>query len=147
MFVRFSRMSAGIPTERLNQGPIGSVITPHLRGLKNWKHLSHSSSLCGACTETCPVKIDLHHHLLRNRRDSAEKGQGGLAERLLMKGFVFVMRRPWVYRSLGWFGKLAHVLTKPIHGTRLDPFYRWKKTRDLDDPAKQSFKQYWRSRK
>ena len=129
------------------QGPIGSVITPHLRGLKDWKHLSHSSSLCGACTETCPVKIDLHHHLLRNRRAAAEKGQGGLAERMLMKGFVFVMRRPWVYRTATWFGKIAHVLTKPIHGTRLDPFYGWKKTRDLDDPAKQSFKQYWRSRK
>ena len=129
------------------QGPIGSVITPHLRGLKNWKHLSHSSSLCGACSETCPVKIDLHHHLLRNRRDSASKGQGGFAERLLMKGFVFVMRRPWLYKTAGWFGKIAHVLSKPIHGTRIDPFYKWKKTRDLDDPAKQSFKQYWESRK
>ncbi len=129
------------------QGPIGSVITPHLRGLKNWKHLSHSSSLCGACTETCPVKIDLHHHLLRNRRNAAERGEGGLFERMLMKGFVFVMRRPWVYRAVGWTGKIAHFLSKPIHGTRLDPFYRWKKTRDLDDPAKQSFKQYWSSRK
>ncbi len=129
------------------QGPIGSVITPHLRGLKNWKHLSQSSSLCGACTETCPVKIDLHHHLLRNRRDSAAKGQGGVGERLLMKGFVFVMRRPWVYRTAGWLGKVAHVISKPIHGTRLDPLIKWKRTRDLDDPAKQSFKQYWRSRK
>jgi L-lactate dehydrogenase complex protein LldF len=45
-------------------GPIGSVITPHLRGLQDWKHLSNASSLCGACTEACPVKIDLHHHLL-----------------------------------------------------------------------------------
>jgi L-lactate dehydrogenase complex protein LldF len=129
------------------QGPIGSVITPHLRGLKNWKHLSHSSSLCGACTETCPVKIDLHHHLLRNRRNSASQGQGGLSERVLMKGFSFVMRRAWLYRLVGSVGKIGHVITKPIHGTRLDPFYSWKKNRDLDDPAKQSFKQYWRSRK
>jgi len=50
-------------------GPIGSVITPHLRGLQEWKHLSYASSLCGACTEACPVKIDLHHHLLQNRRN------------------------------------------------------------------------------
>ena len=129
------------------QGPIGSVITPHLRGLKDWKHLSHSSSLCGACTETCPVKIDLHHHLLRNRRNSAAKGQGGFAERMLMRGFAFTMRRPWAYKLAGTFGKIGHFLTKPIHGTKLDPFYAWKKTRELDDPAKQSFKQYWRSRK
>ena len=129
------------------QGPIGSVITPHMRGLKDWKHLSHSSSLCGACTETCPVKIDLHHHLLRNRRNAAGKGQGGIAERFLMLGFTVVMRRPWLYRLAGSLGKVGHVLTKPIHGTRIDPFYAWKKTRDLDDPAKQSFRQYWRARK
>src|SRR3954468_13928886 len=54
-------------------GPIGSVITPHLRGLQNWKHLSYASSLCGACTEACPVKIDLHHHLLQNRRNAAKQ--------------------------------------------------------------------------
>src|SRR5437868_854606 len=56
------------------QGPIGSVITPHFRGLQDWKHLSGASSLCGACTEACPVKIDIHHHLLQNRRNAvAEK--------------------------------------------------------------------------
>ncbi|MBV9671761.1 MAG: iron-sulfur cluster-binding protein, partial [Verrucomicrobia bacterium] len=52
------------------QGPIGSVLTPHLRGLIDWRHLSYASSLCGACTEACPVKIDLHHHLLHNRRNA-----------------------------------------------------------------------------
>ena len=50
------------------QGPIGSVLTPHLRGLDEFQHLSQASSLCGACTEACPVKIDLHHHLLHNRQ-------------------------------------------------------------------------------
>ena len=56
------------------QGPIGWVITPHFRGLQDWKHLSGASSLCGACTEACPVKIDIHHHLLQNRRNAvAEK--------------------------------------------------------------------------
>src|SRR5690242_1928555 len=54
-------------------GPIGSVITPHLRGLQDWKHLSFSSSLCGACSETCPVKIDLAHHLLQNRRNATQQ--------------------------------------------------------------------------
>ncbi|MBI5396422.1 MAG: iron-sulfur cluster-binding protein, partial [Verrucomicrobia bacterium] len=66
-------------------GPIGAVITPHLRGLQDWKHLSFASSLCGACTEACPVKIDLHHHLLQNRRN-AVRAQKGLLERLLFAG-------------------------------------------------------------
>ena len=55
------------------QGPIGSVLTPHLRGLDEFQHLSQASSLCGACTEACPVKIDLHHHLLHNRRNAVER--------------------------------------------------------------------------
>ncbi len=129
------------------QGPIGSVITPHLRGLKNWKHLSNSSSLCGACTETCPVQIDLHHHLLRNRRDAARQGYGGWIESLLMRGFRFAMRRPWVYRLGSRLARVGHVLTKPIHGTRLDPFYAWRKTRELPDPASKTFKDYWKEKR
>ena len=63
-------------------GPVGSVITPHLRGLQDWKHLSNASTLCGACTEACPVKIDLHHHLLHNRPCNAAKGKPSFLERL-----------------------------------------------------------------
>jgi len=59
----------GYSYETTYQGPIGSVITPHLRGLQDWKHLSSASSLCGACTDACSVKIDLRHHLLQNRRN------------------------------------------------------------------------------
>src|SRR5574341_727848 len=42
------------------QGPIGSVITPHYNGLPQYQHLSFASSLCGACSDVCPVRIDLH---------------------------------------------------------------------------------------
>jgi L-lactate dehydrogenase complex protein LldF len=127
------------------QGPIGAVITPHLEGMKEWSHLSSASSLCGACTSTCPVKIDLHHHLLRNRRLSAE-AHGGWRERLLMRGFAFVMVRPRAYRWFSRLGRVAHALARPIFGTRLDPLRGWRSTRDLPDPAKQPFHQWWRER-
>src|SRR5882724_2493580 len=78
-------------------GPIGSVITPHFRGLQDWKHLSYASSLCGACTETCPVKIDIHHHLLHNRRNAATQ-KPLWWEKWIWRGFVFAMKRPWLYR-------------------------------------------------
>src|SRR5436190_12053650 len=55
-------------------GPIGSVITPHLKNMNEWKHLSYASSLCGNCTEVCPVRVDLHHHLLHNRRNAVQRG-------------------------------------------------------------------------
>src|SRR5664279_2792325 len=54
-------------------GPIGSVITPHLNGLAGYKHLSYASSLCGKCTEVCPVRINLHELLLINRRKAVER--------------------------------------------------------------------------
>ena len=54
-------------------GPIGSIITPHLKGMKEFKHLSAASSLCGKCSEVCPVKIDIHKMLLLNRRDAADR--------------------------------------------------------------------------
>ncbi|QKJ32297.1 iron-sulfur cluster-binding protein [Mucilaginibacter mali] len=55
-------------------GPIGSVITPHLRGMEEFKHLSNASSLCGKCSEVCPVKIEIHKMLLLNRRDAVKDG-------------------------------------------------------------------------
>ncbi len=61
-------------------GPIGSIITPHLQGMDDFKHLSYASSLCGKCTEVCPVKIDIHKMLLLNRRDAVTENLSGKAE-------------------------------------------------------------------
>jgi len=66
-------------------GPIGSVITPHLRGMHDYKHLSYASSLCGSCTEVCPVKINIHELLLENRRESVVAGESDFAEKFAWK--------------------------------------------------------------
>jgi L-lactate dehydrogenase complex protein LldF len=66
-------------------GPIGSVITPHLRGMHDYHHLSDASSLCGNCTEVCPVKINLHELLLENRREAAVAGENSYAEKFAWK--------------------------------------------------------------
>src|SRR6195952_4433035 len=58
-------------------GPIGAVITPHLKNLGDWKHLSYASSLCGNCTEVCAVKINLHELLLENRHEAVDQGNAG----------------------------------------------------------------------
>src|SRR5947207_2752864 len=127
-------------------GPIGSVITPHLRGLQDWKHLSSASSLCGACTETCPVKINLHHHLLQNRRNAANQ-KPATFEKLAFKFFAYVVNRPRVYAFAKKAARLLQKLHPLIKGTRLDPAYSWTKTRDLPAVARQTFKEYWRERK
>lgn len=66
-------------------GPIGSVITPQMSGLKEYKHLSYASSLCGACTETCPVNINIHKLLLRNRNESIKEGMSAFSEKMAWK--------------------------------------------------------------
>lgn len=126
-------------------GPIGSVITPHLRGLQEWKHLSYSSSLCGACTETCPVKIDLAHHLLQNRRNAAREKPSRLW-RTAFRLFAFVANRPGLWRLTARLGRVGQELHPAVKGTRADPAYAWTKTRELPQVAPQTFKEYWKAR-
>ena len=128
------------------QGPIGSVITPHFRGLQDWKHLSGASSLCGACTEACPVKIDIHHHLLQNRRNAvAEKKVWW--EKIIWFGFRQLMKRPWAYKLAIRMAPLGQKLHPLVFGTPLDPVLSWTKTRDFPAAAPQSFHDWWQERK
>lgn len=127
------------------QGPIGSVITPHLRGLQSWKHLSFASSLCGACTETCPVRIDLHHHLLQNRRNAiAEKPVWW--EKPVFAGFAWFMRRPFLYRFAAPLLRIGDPFLRLIRGSVFDPARMWTGTRDLPKAPQKSFKEIWRTR-
>ncbi len=124
------------------QGPIGSVITPHLRGLAEWNHLSGASSLCGACTDACPVRIDIHHHLLHNRRNAARTAPSRL-ERLGQRAFAFVARRPWLFAAGGWLFRKTLPLAKTL---RPPPLSAWLATRDLPAAPRQSFRSAWRRR-
>jgi L-lactate dehydrogenase complex protein LldF len=128
------------------QGPIGSVITPHLRGLQDWKHLSFASSLCGACTETCPVKIDLHHHLLQSRRNA--RAQKPLWwEKTAFKLFAVVANSAFIWNAIKPLARLGQIFHPLIKATPLDPARVWTQTRELPKVAPQTFKEYWRTRK
>ncbi len=77
--------------ETTYSGPIGKVITPWLKGMHDYKHLSYASSLCGNCTAVCPVRINLHELLLDNRQEAVASGESSLAERLAWKGWKAAM--------------------------------------------------------
>jgi L-lactate dehydrogenase complex protein LldF len=124
------------------QGPIGSVITPHLRGLADWNHLSGASSLCGACTDACPVRIDIHHHLLHNRRNAAKTAPNRW-EKLGHRLFVMVASRPWLFAAGGAAFRHTLWLTKKLR----PPLLRdWLATRDLPAAPPASFRSQWRAR-
>jgi L-lactate dehydrogenase complex protein LldF len=86
------------------QGPIGSVITPHLRPMKAWNHLSFASSLCAACTSVCPVRIDLHVLLLENRWEAYTGRNTGLLWRAGLKFWAYMFtgrKRLNFFRTIG----------------------------------------------
>jgi L-lactate dehydrogenase complex protein LldF len=126
------------------QGPIGSVLTPHLRG-NDFQHLSYASSLCGACTSVCPVNINLHHHLLHNRRDFTAKA-GSKAERRQFRLWKKAMLNPRIYSLGGWMMRrgLRLVYGLGLAGTSFDPMRAWNRKRAPVPLPKQSFRKLWR---
>lgn len=118
-------------------GPIGSVITPHLRGMDKWKHLSYASSLCGNCTEVCAVKINLHELLLENRHEAVEEGHSDFSERMAWKMWrQGMLRRKWMNMASGSIK--GWVVNKMVKG--------WSANRAKLDFPKKTFNQLWRER-
>ena len=125
-------------------GPIGSVITPVFRGEERAAGLPYASSLCGACAEICPVRIDLHHLLLDWRRRIAGKRRGRVLERLAMRGFAAVAGRTRLFDLSGRLLRLFAPLLRDARGGLRVPV--WSRTREFPSPPARSFKQLWRER-
>jgi L-lactate dehydrogenase complex protein LldF len=127
-------------------GPIGSVLTPHLRGLDQFQHLSYASSLCGACTDVCPVKIDLHHHLLDNRRNAVNGAQRPWSERLAFKMFRWATRSSARFAFLGGLGRAAMRLLYGVGaaGSVFDPARAWTKNHAAPRIPAKSFRALWK---
>lgn len=120
-------------------GPIGSIITPHFKGMDEFKHLSFASSLCGKCTEVCPVKIDIHKLLLLNRKQSVDSNLSPKTEN-------------WVW--LFWKKAMLKRSKMDKGGAKIKNFMlkqffkkQWGPRRDLPEVAAKSFNQMWRERK
>ena len=120
-------------------GPIGAVITPLFQGLSNAKDLPFASSLCGACSAICPVKIDIHHMLLWLRKQVVESRQTPWQERLAMKLFLAGMKDSRIYSLGSWALRVALKLS----GNSLK-IPGWTETRDFPPPAEKSFKTLWK---
>lgn len=128
------------------QGPIGSVLTPHLRGLAEFQHLSSASSLCGACTSVCPVKIDLHHHLLHNRRDAVDASTRPAAERLGFRLWRWTMTGAARFAFFGALGRAAlrWVERLGLGGTAVDPLRVWRKQHAAPRIPGKTFRAVWK---
>ncbi|MCG8604272.1 LutB/LldF family L-lactate oxidation iron-sulfur protein, partial [bacterium] len=129
-------------------GPIGSIITPGLRGLADWSELPAASTLCGACREICPVRIDIPRMLLRLRQTTRERLTTPITLKWAMTGFGVAAALPPLYRLVtGMARRLVRHLGKDgwiKYG--FPPFKNWTKVRDFKTPAPRSFQQMWQAK-
>jgi L-lactate dehydrogenase complex protein LldF len=116
-------------------GPIGSILAPHVDAKKH-AGLPFASSLCGSCSDVCPVRIDLHHQLLAWRGELASRGLVPLHKRVVSRVGAWVLARTWAYRV---FGKLLRLLAPRIPNP-------WTRQRDLPPMPRESFRAQWRKR-
>jgi L-lactate dehydrogenase complex protein LldF len=119
-------------------GPIGSVITPHLKSFHEFKHLSYASSLCGNCTEVCPLKINIHGMLHYNRTLAIERGETELAEKSAWKMWRLAMTHRKLMDVAG-----SGIKTKVVHAIFKN---NWFKRRDGLE-FQTSFKEQYTNRK
>lgn len=130
-------------------GPIGVVLTPLLGGYDDYKELPYASTLCGACTDACPVKIPLHQLIHKHRQVIVEKeGRAPVSEKLLMKAFGLGAASPALYK-MG--SKVVPTLSKPL--TSDDKITKgvgllkeWTDIRDFPAPNKERFRDWFNNR-
>lgn len=127
--------------ESVYPGPIGAILTPQLNGLASAPSLPWASSLCGACYEVCPVKIDIPSILIHLRGRVVREEKSKLTpEALAMKGMAaaFATRRRYEAAQ-----RLARLGRGPIAKAAIPA---WTAMRDLPDPPKETFRDWWKAR-
>ncbi len=128
-------------------GPIGSIVSPALFG-SEFNELANASTLCGACRDICPVRIDIPTMLLAVRRRSVDAGQPPAWLKLGMKAWAIAMRSQALYESGQFFASLASgLIARDGQISQLPPpLNAWTQRRDFPAFPKESFRQMWKKR-
>jgi L-lactate dehydrogenase complex protein LldF len=139
--------TGGHAYESVYPGPIGAILTPQLHGLDHAPSLPYASTLCGACYEVCPVKIDIPRVLVHLRGRVVAETRTPAAERTAMRALA------WTFANAGRYERAqraARVGTRPFVRdgaiARLPGLAAWTATRDLRAVPRQTFREWWRGR-
>jgi len=139
------RQTGGHAYGSIYSGPIGAILTPQLQSMHHSTSLPYASSLCGACYEVCPVKINIPEILIHLRRRIVEE-HAPIGERLSMKAAALAFTdssrlsiAQKLARAAQWpFKRGDHISTMP------GPLSAWTRTRDLPAVPSESFRDWWK---
>jgi L-lactate dehydrogenase complex protein LldF len=129
-------------------GPIGAILTPQLQSMQHSQSLPYASSLCGACYEVCPVKINIPEILIHLRAKVVENGDAPWAERMAMKVAGMALESAGRLSAAQKFARLAQIPFESDGQIRSLPgmLGGWTAVRDLSPVPKQSFREWWAQR-
>ncbi|MFK7848453.1 MAG: lactate utilization protein B [Rhodothermales bacterium] len=134
------RRSGGHSYDYTIPGPIGAILSPG-RDLKKHSSLPFASTLCGSCSDVCPVKIDIHTQLYKWRQIVSEEGHSGASKKMSMRFAGKLFANPKRYQQAGrWMRRSLRWLPGFVINSRLN---LWGKSRDLPDAPKQSFRDWY----
>jgi L-lactate dehydrogenase complex protein LldF len=128
-------------------GPVGAIVTPGLRGIAHHAELPGASTLCGACRDVCPVRLDIPRMLLALRQEAVKETAQPIALRAGLKAFAAIASRPRAYRAA------MKVMRRVLRARATDGWISrapglaagWTASRDLKAPAAQTFEDRWRA--
>ncbi|MDN3580986.1 lactate utilization protein B [Mucilaginibacter flavus] len=137
------RKSGGHSYHTAVAGPIGSILAPNL-DMKKYADLPFASTLCGSCSNVCPVKIDIHDQLYKWRQVIVKAGYTPTAKTIAMKGMAFTLASPTLYRAAGKMGRLTFKYAPFAVNNGANP---WYKHREMPKAPEQSFGEWYAKRK
>lgn len=134
------RRSGGHSYHTAIAGPIGSILAPNLN-MKEYADLPFASTLCGSCSNVCPVKINIHEQLYQWRQVLTQEGFAPTSKKIAMKSMATVLSHPAIYKISGkagrWFIKhFPFVVNNKLNA--------WYKQREMPQPPKESFHEWYK---
>ena len=134
------RRSGGHSYHTAVAGPIGSILSPGWN-LKKYSDLPFASTLCGSCSNVCPVKIDIHNQLYKWRQEITRQGKTSKQKVMMMNLISLVLSRPIIFNTIGWLARKL-MMNMPVvvnnqHNT-------WYKNREMPTPPMESFTEWYK---
>jgi L-lactate dehydrogenase complex protein LldF len=134
------RRSGGHSYHNAIAGPIGAILAPNL-DMKEYADLPFASTLCGSCSNVCPVKIDIHNQLYQWRQVLTKSGHAPAAKTAAMKVMAGTLSSPHVFNLAGKAGRLFMRIMPWLLNNKMNP---WFKQRDMPSPPRKSFREWYK---